>query len=59
MSLCGCKNHLGLVKQGFATKDSALKALVRKHLWTGKTYRVYACPLAPRFHITSAEERSE
>lgn len=50
---CVCTNHLGGPKQQFKTRDGAINAILKNHLWTGKGYAVYPCPTSDRFHVRS------
>lgn len=44
---------MGSAKIQYKSRDAALAAIVRDHMWTGKAYSVYECPTSPRFHIKS------
>lgn len=50
---CGCRNHLGKPKVKYPDKDSAMHALLTRHLRFGP-HKVYPCPrMDGVFHIRS------
>ncbi len=48
-----CTNHMGTPKQQHKTRDAALADIMRRHVRTGKAYRVYPCPTSECFHVSS------
>jgi hypothetical protein len=49
---CRCTNHMGTGKVAYRSQESAVEAIVRRHMGYGG-HRAYPCPTSNRWHVTS------
>lgn len=49
---CGCRNHMGGVKQKYPSQQEAVTAIMRRHIQHGP-HGIYRCPTSDVWHVTS------